>query len=158
MKELPLSNSNKCSVVDDEDFELASKLGKWQLVTIRYTDYVYKTYEGTTIYLHRFILKPPRNKVIDHINGNGLDNCRTNLRIVSGGVNNLNAKVLRNDNISGIRGISWDYQTLKWRATITLNGRQKSLGRYDNIEDATLARMEAEQNLEEHFPQFFNPT
>ncbi len=147
VKRLPLSNSGKEALVDDDVFDWIRSFGDWQLVTIKYTDYVYKSVGGRTVYLHRMIMEPPCDLVVDHVDGDGLNNCRKNLRVVTGGINNINSKVLRNDNLSGKRGVSWDDRTGKWRATITLRGKQRNLGRFSSREDAIKARINAENEI-----------
>lgn len=86
-------------------------------------------------YLHRWLLQPRAGLVVDHINFNGLDNRRKNLRI---GTQAMNRQNLQPDkrNTSGIRGVSWHSIGHKWRARIKLNGREIHLGLFDNLADA----------------------
>lgn len=83
--------------------------------------------------MHRFILGLPRDdpREVDHINGNPLDNRRANLRLVSRAQNkqNLDPRGQANST-SGIRGVSWDTQAQKWRATAHIDGVQYRLGRF----------------------------
>ena len=83
------------------------------------------------------------NQVIDHINRNRLDNRKSNLRIVSykENVRNSNKK---STNKSGIVGVWYDKQKMKWCAGISVNGISISLGRYVTIEDAYTARKRGE--------------
>jgi hypothetical protein len=80
---------------------------------------------------------------IDHIDGNRLNNRIENLRDVSASQNRKNTKK-RKDNTSGIVGVCFDKQTGKWIAKINVSGSNKTLGRYSDIEEATLARKSAE--------------
>lgn len=80
---------------------------------------------------------------IDHIDGNKLNNKIENLRSVSPSANNKNAKI-RTDNTSGILGVCFDKQTKKWMAKISVSGRSKNLGRFDDIGQAKAARKAAE--------------
>ena len=96
------------------------------------------------IFLHRFLLElNDPNIYIDHINRNGLDNRKENLRLATPQQNCMNRSVQRN-NTSEIPGVSWRKDRKKWRAFITINGKQLSLGCYENKEDAINARKEAE--------------
>ena len=104
------------------------------------------------IYLHRFIMNCPKDMEVDHINHNGLDNRKENLRIVTHKQNKFNNPIL-STNTSGVTGVSWSKQKNKWRAYITIDDKQKSLGYYFNKEDAIKARKEAE---EKYFGEFRN--
>lgn len=108
----------------------------------------YAVSKGGQIHLPALILGHKKNHltVVDHINQNKLDNRRCNLRIVDKSLNAFNTK-MRTDNISGHRGVSWDKEKNKWCARITIHGKQKQIGRYDNIEDAILARKTAERGI-----------
>jgi hypothetical protein len=64
---------------------------------------------------------------VDHINMDGLDNRRANLRICTHQENNLNKKISRN-NTSGYKGVSWDKWHKKWRSYISVNGKMIRLG------------------------------
>lgn len=100
------------------------------------------------VYFHRHILGSiPKGKVVDHINGNSLDNRRVNLRIVSQQQNKRNLGGALTNSKSGIRGVYWSKQKNKWHAVIRHNRKGINLGFYDNIEDARKARLEKEFEL-----------
>ncbi len=80
--------------------------------------------------------------IVDHINRNKLDNRLSNLRITDKKNNSIN-KVSSN-NTSGIIGVNYRKDRNKWRAFITIDGKQKSLGLYENIEDAIISRLKGE--------------
>jgi hypothetical protein len=80
---------------------------------------------------------PIEGMLVDHINGNRLDNRLANLRAAT------RAQSCRNragTSASGFIGVSWHNQRRKWRASITYNGRTYSLGLHDTPEAAALAR------------------
>jgi len=79
---------------------------------------------------------------IDHINGIRHDNRAINLRDVSRSENMKNAASRKNT--SGVMGVYWDSGRSKWAAHIAAPGVKRSLGRFDNIEDAIIARKMAE--------------
>lgn len=79
---------------------------------------------------------------IDHINGSGTDNRWENLREASQSENCKNTRK-RSNNSSGYMGVSWHSGSGKWRPMIMVNGKNKSLGLYKNIEDAVKARISA---------------
>lgn len=90
-----------------------------------------------TLMIHRLILNPSdKNQKIDHINRNGCDNRRSNLRVCSHQQNLMN-KPKQKDNESGFKGVSYDKQTKKFRAQISFNNKDIYLGRFaDPIEAA----------------------
>jgi hypothetical protein len=101
----------------------------------------YKREEGRqpTLWMHRLIMGAVKGKQVDHINRNGMDNRRINLRICSQSQNNANSRCCSN---SGYRGVlKTPYGT--FRASITsgarIGSRSKNLGTYKNAEDAARA-------------------
>jgi len=96
--------------------------------------------------LHRLIMNPGVGKVVDHRDGNKLNNRRDNLRVVQQAINCLNHNnALRSNNQSGVRGVWYDNSREKWVAQITTLGGRRSLGRFALKEDAVKARIEAEK-------------
>lgn len=89
---------------------------------------------------------------IDHINLKRNDNRIKNLRKASRS-ENLQNTVLRKDNTSGVKGVSWCSLTKRWLARCGVNGTRYQLGRYDSIEGAINAVMEFR---EEHHGEFAN--
>ena len=75
---------------------------------------------------------------IDHINGDRADNRWDNLRAVTRSQNNMNA-TRRGDNSSGQRGVSWVGRVNRWRAFITIEGKQKHLGYFIHFDEACAA-------------------
>ena len=102
--------------------------------------------------LHRFIMDPPDDMVVDHINHNPLDNRKSNLRICTTQQNNMNRKTNSN-NISGTAGVHWNKSNCKWRARIAVAGKSISLGCYSTKEEAIEARRQAEL---EYFGEYRN--
>lgn len=79
--------------------------------------------------LHRFVMNPENNQVIDHINRNRLDNRKSNLRIAGKCTNQLNR--LYKVGKSGYRGVT--RAGVKWSVNINVNGKSKYLGRFEDI-------------------------
>lgn len=86
---------------------------------------------------------------IDHISGRRGDNRLVNLRAVSRSENHKNTKKPRT-NSSGRIGVSWHKASQKWRVDIKVDGKGKSLGVFQDFEDAVLARKSAETELGFH--------
>lgn len=140
MKTIPLTQG-KVALVDDEDYEEVSKWG-WSAAKAGNTYYAVRTpppdlVTGTkhTIRMHAVIAGTPKGMQTDHINGNGLDNCRRNLMIVTRRQNLQNMHIKKS---SRFPGVSWDIQTHKWRSYIWFNGKLRALGRHRNEEQAAL--------------------
>lgn len=83
---------------------------------------------------------------IDHINRNGLDNRKTNLRKVSH-IDNAKNSSIGTLNKTGIIGVCIEKKCNKYRADITNNRTRIFLGYYDNLEEAAFARLKAEKEL-----------
>lgn len=94
------------------------------------------------IKFHRYILNVEPGIEVDHINRKTNDNRKSNLRLCSHN-DNLKNSTIREDNTSGIIGISFKIDRNKWMASIS----SKMIGRFDNLEDAIVARLKAEKEL-----------
>jgi hypothetical protein len=79
---------------------------------------------------------------VDHINGNGLDNRKKNLRICTNAENIRNSK-MRKSNKSGVKGIYWLARANCWHATIKFNYKSRHVGYFKDIEQAKKAIMDA---------------
>ena len=129
------------ALVDLEDLELALQY-KWYLSA---DGYVVGSESMTRkrVRLHRWLMKPEKDLVVDHINGNRLDNRRSNLRICTKEQNIKNRKLSRNSS-TGVTGVIYLPKTNNWKAHICINGEKTHLGYYANKEDAIKVRREAE--------------
>lgn len=92
--------------------------------------------KGKSPFLHRWILQPDIDQIVDHRNHNTLDNRRSNLRIGSNSENMQNRKGLQSNNKSGYRGVTWHKRDKKWEASLTVNRKRIHLGLYDDPEVA----------------------
>lgn len=94
--------------------------------------------------MHRLVMNCPSNMIIDHIKHNIKDNRKSELRIVTHSENNKN-QCMKLNNTSGVTGVSFDKNTNKWNAYITVNYKRINVGYYKSFEDALRARKEAEE-------------
>jgi hypothetical protein len=96
----------------------------------------------TTASMHRLIF----GGTCDHINRNGLDNRRANLRAATP-AQQMQNQSLRSSNTSGFRGVSWQSRVGKWRASVHQNGKPIYLGYFTDKEQAAKIRDEAAKAL-----------
>ena len=89
--------------------------------------YVVAHIKGEEILLHRLLKKCRQEKVVDHINGNGLDNRMSNLRICSQAENMMNKNKYKN-NKSGYKGVWFHKNKKRWEVQIRVGGRKIYLG------------------------------
>lgn len=114
--------------------------------------YVYLCIDGQKHLAHRIAWlimtgSWPLNDV-DHINCDMLDNRWENLRDVERYINNQNRAGTRCDNrSSGLTGVTWHAHSKKWRARITLQGKEHRLGLYESTDDAYQAYLSAKRQL-----------
>jgi HNH endonuclease len=141
---IPLPNApGAFALIDAADFESVTK-HTWRLHRKeigRNTNYVKKTESDVDTLLHYFIVGDPTDgRVVDHINGDGLDNRRVNLRTCTKGENRRNEIKRSPDTaLSAFKGVTWDTSREKWIAKITIDGRTVNLGRFSNETAAAMA-------------------
>ena len=146
-KQIPLTQ-DKVAIVDDDDYDELNK-HKWSVLEKGNTYYAIRwMWSGgnqSGIYMHRAILGLMKgdDKIVDHVNRNGLDNRQQNLRVVSHAINIRNHNRHKH-NTSGHNGVCWHKASGKWDARITVKDKQIHLGLYDTIKDAVEARRQGE--------------
>ena len=130
--------------IDPEDAHLLDA-HVWRIVSFKgsKTHYVMtgSGQETPTVLLHRMIAAAPEGMEVDHINGDGLDNRRENLRVCTHH-ENMRARH-RAWGSSDYKGVSWHKQIQKWRAFIGSNGRILHLGCFTDEKEAARAYNEA---------------
>lgn len=150
MIRLPLTNGG-ITLVDDEDHSKVSKY-KWYKSKREDKKYIVQSTNGRpAIILSRFIMNPPQNMVVDHKDGNGLNNQKKNLRICTVEENNRNQRKLYVNNTSGYRGVVWSKAHKKWHARINVHYKRISLGYYYDIEEAARAHDKAAKKYHKEF-------
>lgn len=127
----------KFTIVDEEDYEVINSYN-WSLRKPTKTNNNYYAKggigQGRLVYLHQFIMNFP-TLLIDHINHNGLDNRKSNLRLCVQSQNNQN-NLKRALKTSQYKGVSWGNK--KWRVHIMCNGKLIYLGSFLSEEEAAL--------------------
>lgn len=125
------------ALIDDADLPTVS--GHFWRAELREgrTPYAITNRPGTKngiLKMHRLLMNAPDGVLVDHINGNGLDNRRENLRLCDHLGNSRNAKAIVGS--SRFKGVHFNACNGRWEARIRQNGRQKCLGYYDSEEEA----------------------
>jgi len=132
-------SQGKVALVDDDDYERIKNI---KFYTHHHCNKWYarcSTDQDKKAYLHTLLLNPNINKVCDHINGDGLDNRRCNLRIVTVSQNLMNSSKPIRKSSSCFKGVCWHKDTKKWQSQIKLNGCSYYLGLFQNEVDAAKA-------------------
>jgi len=144
-KEIQLTKG-QFAIVDDEMYDY---LNQWKWFANNHNGKFYVVRNITVsnnkqnkIYMHRLILKPEKNMVIDHLNGDGLDNRKCNLRICTHAENMRNSKISIN-NKSGYKGVSYQENRNNYRAQIKFNNKTINIGDFIDPIDAARAYNDA---------------
>lgn len=134
--EIPLS-MGLVAIVDRADAGLVAGTN-WQARSRSDGDGYYAVdHKGTR--MHRVLMGASGDGVIvDHVDGNGLNNCRSNLRLGTQSLNSVNRKRTPGPYLRGVRP-----KKNKWQAYIKVAGKQRSLGYYDTQEEAHAAYLAA---------------
>lgn len=142
-KEIPLTRG-LVAIIDAEDYEIVNQY-KWCAVQAGRSKEVFRaaTSIGTRknrkwIKMHRLIMFAKKDQDVDHIDGNPLNNTRSNLRLATRHQNCMNKKKSPNRS-SKYKGVWWDTWNRKWRARISFKGRDISLGSFKDERAAARA-------------------
>jgi hypothetical protein len=150
VREIPLTQGY-VALVDDEDYESVSQFN-WHALITRHTVYARRWTRMPNrriVYLHRMLVCPEGERLwVDHIDGDGLNNTRANLRSVTQAENSRNRRPqIRNQ--SGFKGVN--RQGSNWRAAIQQENMYTHIGMFETAEQAAKAYDEAAL---EHFGEF----
>lgn len=138
------------TIFDSEDVDRVKEY-KWHRTDLQRSTYYCRSNKIGR--LHRFILNIiDESVVVDHINHNGLDNRKCNLRVCTNAQNICNCHVPKN-NTSGVKGVYYSKEKKKWTVQVSINHKTKYIGRYEKFEDAVEARKKA---AKEYYGEFAN--
>lgn len=161
-KQISLGNCDLFVTVDDADFEYLSQF-KWRrsFTRSRQNPKIYairhiRGDDNAGLLMHRELLQPQRGRIIDHINGNGLDNQRANLRICSIAENSRNRGVPLKGS-SPFKGVCLEKASGRYVAKITVNYKAIALGHYHDPVDAAHAYDAAARKYHGEFAYFNFP-
>lgn len=134
------------AIVDECEFERFNRF-KWYTHKGKGTYYAYRaatagerqTGKSKNVKMHHEIIKVTKGMLVDHVNSNGLDNRRANLRLASFAENSWNRKKCVGKGQSRYKGIWWDKNKNRWRTQICYNGKKVYLGHFKNEIEAAMA-------------------
>ena len=135
-RRIPLTKG-KFAIVDADDYYRLTKY-KWHAARGVNTSYAAANWRGKGVIMHRVIMGAPDHLVVDHIDHNGLNNTKANLRLCTTSQNNRNC-VPKKGTTSRYKGVVWNKERKKWRAAITFNKKAQLLGDFENEIDAAKA-------------------
>ena len=139
MKLIPLTKGYH-AMVDDEDFEWLSQW-RWHARVAKHTVYAAGISNGkhgkrVGLKMHRVIMGiTDRNIQIDHKDRNGLNNTRENIRLSTARENGINRGSRKNSS-SRFKGVSWDKGAARWLSAISINGKTRRIGLFEDEEEA----------------------
>lgn len=129
------------ALLDDEDHARLCHY-KWACMQSGRTFYARRYVKKDSVFMHRDIIAVQKGQEVDHINGNGLDNRRENLRACTHAWNTKNMGKNRANATSKYVGVSWNSSDKRWRAQIRENGRPVVIGCFKDENEAAKARDE----------------
>ena len=140
MKRIKISQ-NREAIVDDEDFE---KVSQWKW-SYHHSGYVVRG--KPQVSLHRLVMGAKKRQYIDHVNGNKLDNRKSNLRFCTLAQNQYNKLGTRNIP----KGMWWRESRNAWIVRIQADGKRHWVGYFKEYDEALVARNEALKRLHGEF-------
>jgi hypothetical protein len=134
VRRIPLTQG-KFALVDADDYYRLAKF-PWQALKGTSTFYAIRGRNRKHLMMHREIMNPPAGLIVDHIDHNGLNNCKVNLRLCSVAQNVRNS-VAQSGSSSKYKGVHWHRGMRKWAVLIHFNDKRYRLGHFtDEIEAA----------------------
>jgi len=140
--------------VDNQDFDLVAP-HKWYVAKNKAKPYAFGRINGRQVYMHRLILGAPDGMHSDHINGDTLDNRRSNLRLATAAENSQN-QVIRRNNTTGFKGVTFHAGRDEARI-MPRGGKYHYRGRFDTAEEAGRAYDAAAMELHGEFARINFP-
>jgi hypothetical protein len=142
---IPLTK-NRYAVIDKADYDALPELrdNNW---FYHGAGYAWSWLAGKNVLMHRLIMRPMQGAEVDHIDHDGLNNRRSNLRICEHKQNLKNLKRRRAGKSSPYKGVSFEKQTGRWKAQISVDGKNLNLGRFLTEHEAARVYNEAALRL-----------
>ncbi len=133
---IPLTRG-KVAIVDADDYPSLIRY-KWHMIRNKRIFYASGKMNKRNMPMHRFIMDPPKGMVVDHINHNGLDNRRSNLRVCTLAQNIRNSRPYK-EKKGKYKGVTFIKASKRFRASIKYHGKRTVIGTFDDEIDAARA-------------------
>lgn len=152
-----VSYTGKIAIVDDEDWDRVRGYS-WRYFKAKRKnkkaihEYARAQTEKGRVFLHRFILDAPKGSLVDHVNGDGLNCRRLNMRLGTHSDNLRNRRKYKHS--SKYTGVGWNRWRKCWTATVGYKGRLLYLGTFKTEREAAMFRDDVASKL---FGNFHNP-
>ena len=160
MKKIPLNGTHgqgRYALIDDEDYALVAPY-KWCLYANGYVMAHIRPEPGVrrTLYMHRIIMDAGRGEKVDHVDGDPLNNRRSNLRFATSAQNAANSYKVKS--ASGYKGVfRGKGKTVPWDAKIRIDGKVRHLGCFATREEAARVYDDAARRLHGQFARLNFP-
>jgi hypothetical protein len=146
---IPLTQG-KYALIDEADYDLVGRVSwyayrDWHCFYARRNDFV--DGENITLLMHRVLLDAKPGEIVDHRNGDGLDNRRCNLQVALRVSNNQNRASNVAKGSSKYKGVSWVKRDEAWQVRIRAHGLQRFVGLFDDEIEAAMAYDEIARKL-----------
>ena len=155
MKTIQLTQ-NQVALVDDEDYDYLNQW-KWCVIKNKKGYYAIRATgprkHRKYIFMHLFIMNTPSNLQVDHIDHNGLNNQKYNLRNCTAQENQRNSTARGSSKYRGV-SVYWENGIKRIKAAIAINGKTLHLGLFKTEEDAALVYDKA---VKVYYGEFANP-
>lgn len=137
-------------LVDEEYLDRVRQVGRWHLTTLGYINCHQRG--GKAIVLHRFLLDAPKGEYVDHVNGDGKDNRKCNLRIVSQSENMQN-RFADKGRPSSAKNACWAKHANMWRVGLVVDGKRVEGGYFKDFDEAVQAAAKLRCEHHTHCPE-----
>lgn len=131
-------NGNKYVKVSDQDYNMLKEY-RWNVEKSGHTFYASTKIKGKKVRMHRMIMHDIGELQVDHINRNGLDNRRENLRKATKDQNRANSGKMRDGVRRRYKGVHFHKGNDLWVAVISIGGKNKTLGYFKTAREAAVA-------------------
>ncbi len=159
--EIPLTTGGYVVIIDEADLSLVSGY-KWRPMVVKGGKIVYartsvpKDGKQYDLLMHRLLLGAPKGLQVDHEDGNGLHNWRSNIRLATHQQNTWNRKLTK-ANKSGLFGVFWRPRNKRFVAAIRKDGKPKHLGHFLSAAEAAFVYDTAAKELHGEFARLNFP-
>jgi hypothetical protein len=153
MIEISISKGKYHTYIDEEDFDTVMRY-KWRILKKSNTSYVHTGRLDNHIFLHRLITKAPKGVLVDHIDKNGLNNCKNNLRLCD---TRQNVCYSKNFGKIPYKGVYFKKTLQKYVAQIAYKGHKYHLGCFNLAHEAALVYDKKAKELHGEFAQLNFP-